>query len=30
LSSYIGIGVTVEPAGGSDQPTGERVIRINF
>lgn len=30
LSSFIGIGVTVEPAGGSDQPTGTRVFKVDF
>ncbi|MEW5827289.1 MAG: anti-sigma factor, partial [Chloroflexota bacterium] len=30
LSSFVGIGVTIEPAGGSDQPTGERVLKVDF
>lgn len=30
LSDFTGVGVTVEPAGGSDQPTGERVLRVDF
>jgi len=30
FSNYVGIGVTVEPAGGSDQPTGERVLKVDF
>jgi anti-sigma-K factor RskA len=30
FSNYAGIGVTVEPAGGSDQPTGERVLKVDF
>jgi len=30
LSDFVGIGVTVEPAGGSDHPTGSRVFRIDF
>lgn len=30
LSNFIGIGVTIEPAGGSDAPTGERVLRVDF
>lgn len=30
LSNFTGIGVTVEPAGGSDQPTGERVLKVDF
>lgn len=30
LTDFVGVGVTVEPAGGSDQPTGERVFRVNF
>ena len=30
LSSFVGIGVTIEPAGGSGQPTGERVLKVDF
>jgi anti-sigma-K factor RskA len=30
FSDYLGIGVTVEPAGGSDAPTGERVLKVDF
>jgi anti-sigma-K factor RskA len=30
ISDYVRIGVTVEPAGGSDAPTGERVFRVEF
>ncbi len=30
LSNYTGIGVTVEPVGGSQQPTGPRVLRVDF
>ncbi len=30
LSNFIGVGMTVEPAGGSDHPTGMQVFRINF
>jgi len=30
LANYVGIGVTVEPAGGSDQPTGERIFKVDF
>jgi len=30
LSGYLGIGVTVEPAGGSEAPTGERVFKVDF
>ena len=30
LTDFIGVGVTVEPAGGSDQPTGERMFRVDF
>ncbi len=27
---YVGIGITVEPAGGSEQPTGPRVFGVEF
>lgn len=30
ISNYVGIGVTVEPAGGSDQPTGQRIFKVDF
>jgi hypothetical protein len=30
LSGYVGLGVTVEPAGGSPQPTGARVFKVDF
>jgi anti-sigma-K factor RskA len=30
FSSFTGIGVTVEPAGGSEAPTGQRVFRVDF
>ena len=30
LLAYTGIGVTVEPAGGSDQPTGPKVFGVKF
>lgn len=30
LQNYTGIGVTVEPAGGSDQPTGPRMFGVEF
>jgi anti-sigma-K factor RskA len=30
LSNFVGIGVTVEPAGGSDQPTGPRIFKVDF
>lgn len=30
LSNFVGIGVTVEPAGGSDHPTGSRIFKIDF
>lgn len=30
LSNFVGLGVTVEPAGGSPQPTGRRVFKIDF
>lgn len=30
FSNYQGIGVTVEPAGGSDAPTGERIFHVDF
>ena len=30
FTNYLGIGVTVEPAGGSDHPTGERIFKVDF
>ena len=30
ISNFVGIGVTIEPAGGSDRPTGPRVLRVDF
>lgn len=30
ISKFVGVGVTVEPAGGSDQPTGPRVFKVDF
>jgi anti-sigma-K factor RskA len=30
LSNFTGIGVTVEPAGGSAAPTGERMFKVDF
>lgn len=30
ISGFVGIGVTVEPAQGSDQPTGPRVFKVDF
>jgi anti-sigma-K factor RskA len=30
LQAYTGIGVTIEPAGGSDEPTGPRVFNVEF
>lgn len=30
LTDFTGIGVTVEPAGGSDHPTGERMFKVDF
>lgn len=30
LSNFVGIGVTIEPAGGSQQPTGKRVFKVDF
>lgn len=30
LANFVGIGVTVEPAGGSNQPTGPRVFKVDF
>jgi anti-sigma-K factor RskA len=30
LSQFTGLGVTIEPAGGSPQPTGPRLFRVDF
>ena len=30
LSNFTGLGVTVEPAGGSKQPTGKRIFKVDF
>jgi anti-sigma-K factor RskA len=30
LSNFTGVGVTVEPAGGSNQPTGARVFKVDY
>jgi len=30
FQAYVGIGITVEPAGGSDQPTGPKVFGVEF
>ena len=30
LSNFVGIGMTIEPAGGSDHPTGEQVFRVDY
>jgi len=30
LVDFTGVGVTVEPAGGSEQPTGERLFKVDF
>jgi len=30
FSNYSGVGVTVEPAGGSDHPTGKRILKVDF
>jgi anti-sigma-K factor RskA len=30
FSDYIGIGITIEPKGGSDAPTGKRVLKVDF
>ena len=30
FSDFVGIGVTVEPAGGSDHPTGKRLFKVDF
>ena len=30
ISNFAGVGVTIEPAGGSDQPTGPRLFVVDF
>ena len=30
LANFAGVGMTIEPAGGSDQPTGSQVFKIDF
>jgi anti-sigma-K factor RskA len=30
VSNFVGVGVTIEPAGGSDQPTGPRLFKVDF
>ena len=30
VSNFIGVGVTIEPAGGNDQPTGPRIFKVDF
>jgi anti-sigma-K factor RskA len=30
LVNFVGVGMTVEPAGGSDRPTGTQIFRIGF
>ncbi len=30
ISNFVGLGVTVEPAGGSPQPTGPRIFKVDF
>jgi anti-sigma-K factor RskA len=30
LVNFVGVGMTVEPAGGSDSPTGRQVFRVDF
>jgi anti-sigma-K factor RskA len=30
LANYNGIGVTIEPTGGSPQPTGQRIFKVDF
>jgi anti-sigma-K factor RskA len=30
VSNFVGLGVTIEPAGGSPQPTGPRVFKVDF
>ena len=30
LAGYVGLGITIEPIGGSTKPTGERILRVDF
>jgi len=30
VSTFVGVGVTIEPAGGSEQPTGPRMFSVDF
>lgn len=30
LANFVGVGMTIEPAGGSDGPTGSQIFRIDF
>jgi anti-sigma-K factor RskA len=30
ISQFTGVGVTVEPAGGSEEPTGPRLFKVDF
>lgn len=30
ISRFTGVGVTIEPAGGSEQPTGPRIFKVDF
>lgn len=30
LANFVGMGITVEPAGGSPKPTGPRVLKVDF
>ena len=30
LANFVGIGMTIEPAGGSDRPTGQQIFRVDF
>jgi anti-sigma-K factor RskA len=30
ISNFTGVGVTIEPAGGSEQPTGPRLFKVDF
>lgn len=30
LANFVGVGMTIEPAGGSDSPTGQQIFRVDF
>jgi anti-sigma-K factor RskA len=30
LANFVGVGMTIEPAGGSDSPTGQQIFKIDF